>query len=79
MTECAPQTFECERGWHHLPLISDVSDEDSHDDRAITKSGGDDFSFNALMRNDSEIRHFWGGEMKGASAIQAKTRAAHWI
>lgn len=64
--------FKRERGWHHLPLYSDLSGEFSRDYHALTKDGGDDAAFNVFMRrpegNRVTIRHFWGGEMNGASA-----------
>ena len=60
--------FKRERGWHHLPLYSDLTGEFSRDYHAITKDGGDDAAFNVFTRKDGQIRHFWGGEMNGASA-----------
>src|SRR6202795_3518906 len=64
--------FKRERGWHHLPLFSDTSGEFSRDYHALTKDGGDDAAFNVFTRrqeaNGLKIRHFWGGEMNGASA-----------
>ena len=64
--------FKRERGWHHLPLYSDVSGEFSRDYHGLTKDGGDDAAFNVFTRrrqgNGVTIRHFWGGEMNGASA-----------
>jgi predicted dithiol-disulfide oxidoreductase (DUF899 family) len=60
--------FKRERGWHHLPLYSDPSGEFSRDYHALTKDGGDDAAFNVFTRRDGTIRHFWGGEMNGASA-----------
>jgi predicted dithiol-disulfide oxidoreductase (DUF899 family) len=68
--------FKRERGWHHLPLFSDTSGEFSRDYHALTKDGGDDAAFNVFTRHqessgessDLTIRHFWGGEMNGASA-----------
>jgi predicted dithiol-disulfide oxidoreductase (DUF899 family) len=60
--------FKRERGWHHLPLYSDPTGEFSRDYHAITKDGGDDAAFNVFTRIDGQIRHFWGGEMNGASA-----------
>lgn len=61
--------FKKERGWHHLPLFSDISGEFSRDYHALTKDGGgDDAAFNVFTRRDGKIRHFWGGEMGGASA-----------
>jgi predicted dithiol-disulfide oxidoreductase (DUF899 family) len=60
--------FKRERGWHYLPLFSDISGEFSADYHALTKDGGDDAAFNVFTRQDGTIRHFWGGEMNGASA-----------
>jgi predicted dithiol-disulfide oxidoreductase (DUF899 family) len=60
--------FKRERGWHYLPLFSDLSGEFSRDYHALTKDGGDDAAFNVFTRKDGAIRHFWGGEMNGASA-----------
>jgi predicted dithiol-disulfide oxidoreductase (DUF899 family) len=60
--------FKRERGWHYLPLFSDLSGEFSRDYHALTKDGGDDAAFNVFTRKDGTIRHFWGGEMNGASA-----------
>ncbi len=60
--------FKRERGWHYLPLYSDISGEFSRDYHALTKDGGDDAAFNVFMRKDDTIRHFWGGEMNRASA-----------
>jgi len=42
--------------------------EFSSDYHALTKDGGDDAAFNVLHRRQGKIRHFWGGEMNGASA-----------
>jgi len=64
--------FKRERGWHDLPLYCDMSGEFSRDYHALTKDGGDDAAFNVFTRrqegNGVTIRHFWGGEMNGASA-----------
>src|ERR1700744_96959 len=60
--------FKRERGWHHLPLFCDLSGEFSRDYHALTKDGGDDAAFNVFTRRRSIIRHFWGGEMNGASS-----------
>jgi predicted dithiol-disulfide oxidoreductase (DUF899 family) len=60
--------FKRERGWHYLPLFSDLSGEFSRDYHALTKDGGDDAAFNVFTRKDGTIRHFWGGEMNSASA-----------
>jgi len=60
--------FKRERGWHHLPLFADLSGEFSRDYHGLTKEGGDDAAFNVFSRRGGTIRHFWGGEMNGASA-----------
>lgn len=58
--------FKRERGWHHLPLYSDISGEFSRDYHGMTKDGGDDAGFNVFTRRQEgssvTIRHFWGGE-----------------
>lgn len=61
-------TFKRRRGWHHLPLYSDVSGEFSRDYHALTKDGGDDAGFHVFTRRDGAIRHFWSGEMGFATA-----------
>ena len=60
--------FKRERGWRHLPLFSDTTGAFSRDYHALTKEGGDDAAFNVFTRHDGVIRHFWGGEMTGATA-----------
>jgi predicted dithiol-disulfide oxidoreductase (DUF899 family) len=66
------KAFKRERGWHYLPLFSDISGEFSRDYHALTKDGGDDAAFNVFVRRKEAgrvtIRHFWGGEMNGASS-----------
>ena len=66
------KAFKRERGWHFLPLFSDISGEFSRDYHALTKDGGDDAAFNVFTQQreakGATIRHFWGGEMNGASA-----------
>jgi predicted dithiol-disulfide oxidoreductase (DUF899 family) len=66
------KAFKRERGWHYLPLYSDISGEFSRDYHALTKDGGDDAAFNVFVRRKEAgrvtIRHFWGGEMNGASS-----------
>ena len=42
--------FKRERGWHYLPLYSDISGEFSRDYHALTKDGGDDAAFNVFTR-----------------------------
>jgi predicted dithiol-disulfide oxidoreductase (DUF899 family) len=60
--------FKRERGWHYLPLFSDMSGEFSGDYHALTRDGGDDAAFNVFTRQGDTIRHFWGGEMNRTSA-----------
>ncbi|MDO9561695.1 MAG: DUF899 family protein [Bradyrhizobium sp.] len=60
--------FKRERGWRHLPLYSDTSREFSRDYHGVTEDGGDDAGFSVFTRRDGTIRHFWGGEMDGASS-----------
>jgi predicted dithiol-disulfide oxidoreductase (DUF899 family) len=62
------KAFKRERGWHHLPLFTDLSGEFSRDYHGLTREGGDDAAFNVFSRRGGAIRHFWGGEMNGASA-----------
>lgn len=55
--------FKRQRGWHHLPLFSDTTEEFSRDYHGMTQDGGDDAAFNVFTRRDGIIRHFWAGEM----------------
>lgn len=55
--------FRKERGWRHLKLYSDASQEFSRDYHAITDDGGDDAMFHVFTRRDGTIRHFWSAEM----------------
>jgi predicted dithiol-disulfide oxidoreductase (DUF899 family) len=55
--------FKQERGWHHLPLYSDLEGGFSRDYQAISEDGGDDPAINVFTRRDGTIRHFWAGEM----------------
>src|SRR5260370_20135137 len=59
------KAFKRERGWHYLPLYSDLTGEFSRDYHALTKDGGDDAAFNVFTRRQEAhgftIRHFWGG------------------
>src|ERR1700730_9610803 len=65
------KAFKRERGWHYLPLFSDLSGEFSRDYHALTKDGGDDAAFNVFTRrqefNGQAVRQFWGGGGNGAS------------
>ena len=48
--------FKKERGWHYLPLFSDISGEFSRDYHALTKDGGDDAAFNVFTRRQGKTR-----------------------
>lgn len=62
------KAFKAERGWQHLPLYSDVSQDFSRDYHAIAPDGGDIPQFIVLTRRDGTIRLFWAGEMGGKTA-----------
>lgn len=55
--------FKKERGWRHLKLYSDPSQEFDRDYHAIQDDGGDTAMFNVFTRRDGTIRHFWSEEM----------------
>ncbi len=61
------QDFKRERGWWHLPLYSDMTEEFGRDFGAWTKDG-DHPAYNVFTKRDGTIRHFWGGEMGGVTA-----------
>ena len=60
--------FKQERGWQHLPLFSDTSQDFSRDYGAIAPDGSDIPQLLVFTRRDGEIRLFWAGEMGPASA-----------
>jgi predicted dithiol-disulfide oxidoreductase (DUF899 family) len=60
--------FKKERGWQHLPLYSDTSQDFSRDYGAIAPDGSDIPQFLVFTRRDGKIRLFWAGEMGGESA-----------
>jgi predicted dithiol-disulfide oxidoreductase (DUF899 family) len=55
--------FKQQRGWHHLPLFSDVTGDYSRDYFGVTDDGQDIPAFHVFTRRDGTIRHFWSGEM----------------
>lgn len=57
-----------ERGWQHLPLYSDASQDFSRDYNAVGDDGGDIPQLLVFTRRDGQIRLFWAGEMDDASA-----------
>jgi predicted dithiol-disulfide oxidoreductase (DUF899 family) len=61
-------SFKKERGWHYLPLYSDVTGEYSLDYHALGKDGSDDAAFKVFTRRDGTIRHFWSQEMGQVTA-----------
>lgn len=62
------KAFKAERGWQHLPLYSDVSQDFSRDYHSIAPNGGDIPQFIVLTRRDGTIRLFWAGEMGSETA-----------
>jgi predicted dithiol-disulfide oxidoreductase (DUF899 family) len=54
--------FKKERGWLHMPLYSDTTDEYSRD-YALGKDDSDDPAYHVFTRRDGRIRHFWSQEM----------------
>lgn len=59
--------FARERGWRHMPLYSDTTEEYGRDYLAWT-SEGDIAAYNVFTRHDGRIRHFWGEEMSMETA-----------
>lgn len=59
--------FKRERGWQHIPLYSDTDGAFSRHYHNVTADGGDDANVHIFTRRDGVIRHFWSGEMTGAS------------
>jgi predicted dithiol-disulfide oxidoreductase (DUF899 family) len=57
-----------ERGWKHLRLYSDLTGAYSRDYFGVAPDGSDMPSINVFTRRDGTIRHFWSGEMAGATA-----------
>ena len=59
--------FKRERGWKDLTLLSDASGEYTRD-YVSSDPNADIPAFNVFSRRDGTIRHFWSGEMDGATA-----------
>jgi len=57
-----------ERGWKHLRLVSDLNGSYSRDYFGVLPDGSEIPAFNVFTRRDGTIRHFWSGEMTGATA-----------
>jgi predicted dithiol-disulfide oxidoreductase (DUF899 family) len=68
----AAESLQARTWLGYLPLYQDLSGEFSRDYHALTREGGDDAAFNVFTRSKQAdvvtMRHFWGGEMNGASA-----------
>ncbi|TGX55097.1 DUF899 domain-containing protein [Sphingomonas gei] len=62
------RAFAEERGWRHLPLYSDTSQDFSRDFHAVAPDGGDIPQLLVFTRRDGTIRLFWAGEMDDATA-----------
>ena len=60
--------FKRERGWHNLPLYPDIIGRVQPRLSCADRDGGEMPAFNVFTRRDGTIRHFWGGEMGGATA-----------
>lgn len=58
--------FKRERGWRDLALYADVSGDYTRD--YVSAGDTDVPAFNVFSRRDGTIRHFWSGEMGGATA-----------
>ena len=61
--------FRNERGWRHLPVYSDLTDEFSRDFHSTGADGKEDNpGFHVFTRRDGTIRHFWSEEMGAVTA-----------
>jgi predicted dithiol-disulfide oxidoreductase (DUF899 family) len=57
-----------ERGWKDLRLYTDLNGAYSRDYFGLLSDGSEVPAFNVFTRRDGTIRHFWSGEMTGATA-----------
>ena len=69
--------FAQERGWRDLPLYSDLNENYSRDYYGVLENGDDIPALNVFTRRDSRVRHFWSGEMTGATADPGQIGRAH--
>jgi predicted dithiol-disulfide oxidoreductase (DUF899 family) len=60
--------WKTERGWKDLRLASDLNGNYSRDYFGVLPDGSEVPAFNVFTRRDGTIRHFWSGEMTGATA-----------
>lgn len=59
--------FKQERGWRHLPLYQDASEEYGRAYHSWSDEG-DGAAVNIFTKCEGTIRHFWGAEMSGETA-----------
>lgn len=58
-----------ERGWAHARLFRDLTDAYSREWHGVSPDGAEDWAgINVFTRRDGTLRHFWSGEMDGATA-----------
>ena len=57
-----------ERGWKHLRLYSDLTENYTRDYLGLLPDGSEIPALNVFTRHDGAIRHFWSGEMTNDTA-----------
>ena len=57
-----------ERGWKNLRLYTDLNGAFSRDYFGVLSDGSEIPALNVFTRRDGTVRHFWSGEMTGATA-----------
>ena len=57
-----------ERGWKNIRLYTDLDGDYSRDYFGLLPDGAEIPALNVFTRRDGTIRHFWSGEMAGATA-----------
>ena len=62
------KAWKAERGWKNLRLYTDLTDAYARDYHGLAPDGSENPAFTVFTRRDGAIRHFWSGEMFGASA-----------
>jgi predicted dithiol-disulfide oxidoreductase (DUF899 family) len=62
------RAWKRERGWKRLRLYTDLNGAYSRDYFGVLPDGSEIPSFNIFTKRDGTIRHFWSGEMTGATA-----------
>ena len=59
--------FARERGWQNLSFYETVGDDFARDYRGLSPEGEEWPALDVWVRRDGKVRHFWAGEMGGAS------------